>query len=69
MSVQNHKRIAPTPSEYKSKFKKYGVPACNIAVFLGFSYPYTLNLLNGIARITPEVDAKLKDLLVQLDEA
>ena len=65
MSIKNE--ITPLPSEYKAQFKKFGIPTCNISVHLGLSYPYVLNLLNGIARITPEVDQKLQSLINQLE--
>ena len=65
MSIKNE--ITPIPSKFKAQFKKFEIPACSVATHLGFSYPYVLNLLNGIARITPEVDEKLQALINQLE--
>ena len=57
----------PKPTKFKAILKKYGIPVSNIAPYLGFSYPHTLNLLNGISRITPEVREKLDAIVIQLE--
>ena len=63
--VQN--LIKPTPSRFKAELNSRGIPASNVAPYLGFSYPHTVNLLNGVSRISPEVEEKLQALLDQLD--
>ena len=60
-------KITPKPSEFKSQFKKYGVPVAATAHYLGLNYSYVSNLLNGLARMTPRVSAKLQSLLDQLE--
>lgn len=57
----------PKPTKYKTILKKYGIPVSNIAPYLGLSYPYALNLLNGISRITPEVKEKLDAIVDRLE--
>jgi len=57
----------PKPTKYKTILKKYGIPVSNIAPYLGFSYPHTLNLLNGISRISPAVEKKLDAIVSRLE--
>ena len=59
--------LKPPPSKYKVKLQKHGLPATAVAKYLGFSYPYTLNLLNGVSRISPVIDRKLQLLIKQLE--
>ena len=60
--------LRPTPSKYRKIFKEHEVPISYVAPRLNLSYPYTLNLLNGVSRITPEVDTKLQSLVKELEE-
>ena len=65
MTTRNKFQLKPT--SFKEIFKKHGIPLSHIAPILNFSYPYTLNLLNGIERMTPVVTAKLQSLVDELE--
>jgi hypothetical protein len=65
MSILN--QIKPKPSNFKLQLKKYGIPACSVSAYLQLSYPHTVNLLNGVSRITPPVERKLKQLVAMLE--
>ncbi|GEM_PF-3809415 len=56
----------PKPTKYKAELKEMGVSFGAVAQYLGFSYPYTLGLLGGSHRMTPEVEWKIQDLIRNL---
>ena len=59
--------FTPQPSEFKSKLKDYGIPVAGLARYLDLNYTYVTNLLNGVARMTPEVATKIQNLFDQLE--
>jgi len=59
------KAFLPTPHWSKAVFKANGVPFSAVAKGLGFSYAYTCNLLSGVCNVTPEVEARLEELVKQ----
>ncbi len=63
----NIEDYAPKPVHYKEIFKKHNIPTGTVANYLGLTYPYTCNMLNGIYSITPAVKKKLKALSDQLE--
>ena len=62
-------RIKTRPTKYVSRFNKHGLKKTDIANYLGYSYPYTCNLLNGVSRMTPNVRTKLDALLSKLERS
>ena len=60
---KSRKHFRVPPSKFKILHDHYGVPINFISWYLGLSYPYTCNLLNGYAHITHEIESSLEDLL------
>ena len=61
--------LKPEETRFKADLhRKRGMPINWIANYLGFSYPYTCNLLNGYAPMTKEVEAKLEELVKKVSE-
>ena len=58
----------PVPTLYKRLFKAHGIKIGTIANYLGMSYPYVCNMLNGSYRMTKETELKLQKLIDQLGE-
>lgn len=56
----------PKPTKYKAELKEMGVTFGAVAQYLGFSYPYTLGLLGGSHRMTPDTEWKLQQLIRDL---
>lgn len=65
MKITN--KLRPKPSPFKAILKSYNVPISHIAPFLGFTYPYTVNLINGVEKMTPAVAEKLQALVDELE--
>jgi len=57
------------PSKYKSIFKKHGIQLKQVSHYVGKSYCHTCNILNNTVTLTPEVETKLDELVVQLGGA
>jgi hypothetical protein len=64
----NLSKFEPKPPKFKRVFKKHGISLGTIANYLGLSYPYVCNMLNGIYRMTPKVEMKLQKLVGQLED-
>ena len=64
----NIKDFEPRPTIYKSLFKSHGISIATIANYLGRSYPYVCNVLNGTYRMPSVVEEKLQKLADQLQE-
>jgi hypothetical protein len=62
------KHLLPKPIRHKQIFRQLGLPIAAIAKHIGYSYSYTQNILNGLYTLSPEIEAKL-DQLVSLAEA
>ena len=67
MSPSIFEEIIPKPSRFKLELRKYGIPASHVASYLGYSYTYIVNVLNGISKITPPVEKKLQLLVDRLE--
>lgn len=57
----------PRPTKFKKILKRHGIPVAHIAPAIGLTYSHTLNILNGISRITPAVEKKLDEIINQLE--
>ena len=57
-------QIIPHPS--KLFFKERGIPIAAVARHLDLSFGYVSNLLSGVHRMTPRVDAMLNELVDEL---
>lgn len=62
-------KLQPKPSRFKKPFQQHGIPTARIAPFLGLSYQHSLNLINGVSKMSPEVERKLQALLDELEVA
>ena len=63
----NIKNYVPKQTKFKKIFKRHGISVATIANYLGLSYPYACNVLNGIYRMTPAIEKKLHKLANQLE--
>jgi hypothetical protein len=58
---QTFKLFLPEPHPTKEVFARHHIPVAAVARFLGLSSSYTCSLLNGFARVSPEIDQKLRE--------
>jgi len=56
----------PKPHPIKTVLKKNNVSVAALAKHLGLSFTYVTNLINGVARVTPENEAKLQEIIRHL---
>jgi hypothetical protein len=66
--MTNLKDFFPTPHWSKQVFKDHGFPIAAVAKYLGLAYSYTSNILSGIRQATPQVEAKLRELVDQVEK-
>ena len=64
----NLKDYEPKPTHYKALFRAYGISVGTVANYLGRSYPYVCNVLNGLYRMPSTMEKKLQRLVNQLEE-
>jgi hypothetical protein len=64
----NIKDFEPKPTIYKAFFRSHGISVGTIANYLGRSYPYVCNVLNGNYRMPSAMEKKLQRLVNQLEE-
>ena len=62
------KDFLPVPHPLKAILQDHGFPIAGAARYLDLSYNYISNILSGLRRATPEVEAKLKELVDQLEK-
>jgi hypothetical protein len=55
------REFLPQPHPAKQLFTLHRIPVAAVARFLGLSTSYVCSLLNGFARVSPDVDKKLKE--------
>lgn len=65
MKIAN--KLHPKPTPFKAIFQQHHVPINAVAPYLGFTYSYTLNLINGVERMTPRVAEKLQALVEEIE--
>jgi hypothetical protein len=51
----------PQPHPTKAVFARHHIPVAAVARFLDLSASYVCSLLNGFARVSPEIDMKLRE--------
>lgn len=56
----------PKPHPIKTILKKNNISIASVARHLGLSFTYVTNLINGVARVTPENEAKLQEIIKHL---
>lgn len=67
MNLQSSTTIfKPIPSPFKEKFQRLGIRAGAVAVYIGRSYPHTLNMLNGVAPVPKSIEAKMEKLIGEI---
>ena len=64
ININNYK---PKQTKFKKIFNKHGISVATIANYLRLSYPYVCNVLNGVYRMTPAIEKKLRKLANQLE--
>ncbi|MFH2061061.1 MAG: hypothetical protein ABIJ59_19515 [Pseudomonadota bacterium] len=56
------------PTVYKTIIcEKHRIPVKAVSKHLELSYTHTVNLLNGLSRITPEMKARLDKIVQELE--
>ena len=55
--------LKPKPSPYKQKLQELEITAGAASRYVGLSYPYFCNQLNGVAPMTETTEANLKKLV------
>lgn len=58
--------IHPKPSPYKEELRLLNITAGAVAQYVGLSYPYILNMLNGAHPMTERTEAKIRELIQQV---
>jgi transcriptional regulator with XRE-family HTH domain len=56
----------PSPHPAKAVIKANNISVASVARFMGLSFTYVTNILNGVMRITPENENKLKEIIEHL---
>ena len=56
-------KIRPQPTPYRQELKDLNVTVGAEAQFISRTYVHTLNMLNGVENIKPEIQAKIKELI------
>jgi hypothetical protein len=57
----------PSPLKFKAVFDKHGIPLSHIAAHLKLNYPHLANVVNGIARPSSRIAAKLEEVVRELE--
>jgi hypothetical protein len=60
-------QYVPKPVPFMDTLKKHGLTVPMVAKYLGVSYSYTFNSLNGIYKMSKPVEKKLKKLVDRLE--
>ena len=58
--------IRPKPSPYKETLRRLNISAGAVAQYVGLTYPYILNQLNGAHPMTSRTEEKIKELIQQV---
>ena len=56
-------QIRPKPSRYKKKLIELGISIGAVANYVGLTYPYVMNQINGVYPMTAQTEAKIKRLI------
>jgi hypothetical protein len=60
-------QIRPKPSPYKKRLRELDISIGAVANYVGLTYPYVMNQINGVYPMTEQTEAKIK-LLIDLIE-
>jgi len=60
-------KFKPQPTRYKKIFKEHGISHGTVASYLGKSYSYVCNILNGTIQTPSKIKEKLQELVQQLE--
>ena len=63
MSIQQQFLSKPAPHPHKIQLKELGITAGAVASYVGLSYPYVVNMLNGAHPMTRRTDLKIQKLI------
>jgi hypothetical protein len=58
----------PHPHPTKQVFVHHHIPVAAVAKFLGLSTSYCCSLLSGFARVRPEIEEKLREFALLVEE-
>jgi hypothetical protein len=56
-------QIRPKPSPYKKSLRELGISIGAVANYVGLTYPYVMNQINGVYPMTEQTEAKIKKLI------
>ena len=65
MSIQEDflKQIRPKPTPYKQQLRELGISIGAVANYIGLTYPYVMNQINGVYPMTECTEAKIRELI------
>ena len=63
-------QIRPKPTPYKQQLRDLSISGGAVANYVGLTYPYVMNMLNGVYPMTERTEAKIEELiqLVETDQ-
>jgi hypothetical protein len=56
-------QIRPKPTPYKQQLRELGISVGAAANYIGLTYPYVMNQINGVYPMTESTEAKIKELI------
>ena len=56
-------QVRPKPSPYKKRLRELGISIGAVANYVGLTYPYVMNQINGVYPMTEQTEAKIKMLI------
>jgi plasmid maintenance system antidote protein VapI len=56
-------QFRPKPTLYKKKLQEPGISIGAVANYVGLTYPYVMNQINGVYPITEQTETKIKRLI------
>lgn len=56
-------QIRPKPSPYKKELLMLGISIGAVANYIGLTYPYVMNQINGVYPMTEQTETKIKKLI------
>jgi hypothetical protein len=65
MSIQQdfYTQIRPKPTPYKQQLRELGISIGAVANYIGLTYPYVMNQINGVYPMTEGTETKIKKLI------
>jgi hypothetical protein len=56
-------QIRPKPSPYKQQLRELSISGGAVANYVGLTYPYVMNMLNGAYHMTERTQTKIIELM------